>query len=280
MKTILSWLVLSTVFPATVRAQSAPASGTTAAGLFYEISGSGDPIIFIHAFSVDRRMWEPQVAAFQNRFKVVRYDLRGHGKSVPPTEPYTGYDDLRGLVDTLGIQKATLVGLSAGSELAINFAIAYPDRIARIVLAAPGLGGYTVPPLPWFRPVFEAAAAGDPERAAKLWADTPIMAMRSNPAATETVTSLVMSNWRLWTFKRTEQPLSPPAVKRLSEIKCPVLVVIGDQDLPHIKDVGTLLTRDIANAKLVTIPGAGHIVNLDAPGPFNEAVAKFLGPYR
>lgn len=251
-------------------------TGTSSAGLFYEVSGTGEPVVFIHAFSVDRRMWEPPVAVFQGRFRVVRYDLRGHGRSAAPGGPYTGYEDLRTVLDALGINRATLVGLSAGAELATNFAIAYPDWVARIVLVAPGLGGYVLPPLTWAAPVFEAAAAGDAERAAKLWAGTPIMAMRTNLAATSTVTSLVMSNVRLWTYRRTEEPLMPPAIKRLSQIKCPVLVIVGDRDLPHIKDIAGLLARGVSNGRLVTIPGAGHIVNLDTPGPFNDAVAAFL----
>lgn len=265
--------VLSAVL---VPARAQSLTGTTPAGLFYDVTGSGEPVVFIHAFSLDRRMWEPQLAAFAGRFKVIRYDLRGHGNSIAPTEPYTGYADLRNILDELRIDKATLVGLSAGSELAINFALAYPDRVVRLVLAAPGLGGYGVGPLPWVQPAFEAAAAGEPERAARLWAQTPIMAIRSNLAATETVISLVMSNSRLWTFRRTEQPLSPPAVGRLSEIKCPALMIVGDQDLPHIRDIAGFLQRGIARATLVSVPGAGHIVNLDAPGPFNDALAAFL----
>jgi 3-oxoadipate enol-lactonase len=251
-------------------------TGTTSTGVFYEVSGAGDPVVFIHAFSLDRRMWAAQVAAFEGRFRVIRYDLRGHGRSVPPSEPYKGYDDLRVLLDTLGVSRATLVGLSAGAELAINFAIAYPDRTAGLVLAAPGLGGYQTPPLPWIGPVFEAAAAGDPELAAKLWAETPIMALRANQDATERVTALVMENSRLWTYRRTEQPLLPPAVERLGEITCPVLVIVGDADLPHIKDIARLLGNRVEGATIETIAGAGHLVNLDASGMFNEAVAAFL----
>jgi pimeloyl-ACP methyl ester carboxylesterase len=251
-------------------------SGTSPTGLFYEVSGAGEPVVLIHAFSLDRRMWEPQVAALERQFRVVRYDLRGHGRSIAPTGPYTGFDDLRVLLDTLGIVQANLVGLSAGSELAINFALAYPDRVARLVLAAPGLGGYAVPPLPWFQPVAEALAAGDVDGAARRWAETPIMALHSNVAATETVTSLVMDNARLWTYQRSEQPLSPPAIDRLAEITCPALVIVGDQDLPHIQDVARILDEGIAGATLVTIPGAGHIVNLDTPRAFNEAALAFL----
>lgn len=269
---LAAWPTISPAVP--VSAQTV--AGTTSSGLFYEVSGSGEAVVFIHAFSVDRRMWAPQIAEFEGRFRVIRYDLRGHGRSVAPTGPYTGYDDLRVLLDTLGVARATLVGLSAGAELAINFAIAHPDRVARLVLAAPGLGGYTVPPLPWATPVFEAAAAGDAERAAKLWAATPIMAMRTNPNAAETVTALVMENWRLWTYRRTEQPLSPPAIDRLAEIVCPALIIVGDEDLPHIHDIARLLADRIADATLVTIPGAGHIPNLDTPSDFNDAVTAFL----
>jgi 3-oxoadipate enol-lactonase len=266
--------ILSAELPVPVSAQTV--TGTTSAGLFYEVSGSGHPLVFIHAFSVDRRMWEPQIVEFESRFQVIRYDLRGHGRSVAPTEPYTGHEDLRKLLDALGISSATLVGLSAGAEVAINFAIAYPDRATGLVLAAPGLGGYRLPPLPWTRPVFEAAAAGDAERAAKLWAQTPIMAMRTNLEATETVTALVMDNARLWSYQRTERPLSPPAVDRLAEIACPALVIVGEEDLPHIKDVGRLLFNRIANATLVMVPGAAHFPNLDTPDLFNDAVQDFL----
>jgi 3-oxoadipate enol-lactonase len=266
---------LSTWLSAPVSAQTV--AGMTSAGVFYEVSGAGHPVVFIHAFSVDRRMWEPQVAEFESRFRVIRYDLRGHGRSVAPTEPYQGYDDLRALLDTLGISRATVVGLSAGAELAINFAIAYPDRAAGLVLAAPGLGGFRTPPLPWATPVFEAAAAGDVERAAKLWAETPIMAMRTKMDATETMTALVMDNSRLWGYQRTEQPLSPPAIDRLAEIACPALIIVGEEDLPHIKSIARLLADNVATATLVTIPGAGHFPNLDRPRLFNGAVAAFLG---
>lgn len=273
-RSIVAVIIVVTLLASSASAQSV--TGTSSGGLFYEVTGAGDPVVFIHAFSLDRRMWEPQVGAFDGRYRVIRYDLRGHGKSVAPGEPYTGYDDLRSVLDALGISRATLIGLSAGSELAVNFAIAYPDRVTRLVLAAPGLGGYKVPPLPWLQPVLEAAAAGDGERAARLWAETPIMAIRSNSSATPVVTSLVMSNARLWTSRRTEQPLSPPAVSRLSEINCPVLVIVGDQDLPHIREIAGVITRGVPGARLVVIPGAGHIVNLDAPGPFNNAVEAFL----
>jgi 3-oxoadipate enol-lactonase len=275
----VKWLAAAIVLMAgSAFAQSVAA--TTASGLFYEANGAGEPVVFIHAFSVDRRMWAPQVAEFDTRFRVVRYDLRGHGRSAAPSGPYTAHDDLREVLDALGISRATLVGLSAGSEVATNFALAYPNRVSRLVLAAPGLGGYRVPPLPWATQVFEAAGKGDGQGAARLWADTPIMALRRNAAASDVVRALVMDNWQLWTIRRTEQPLTPPAVNRLGEIKVPVLVIAGDQDLPHIRDIAGLIAKGVADGRLVEIAGAGHIVNLDATAAFNEALASFLRSVR
>jgi 3-oxoadipate enol-lactonase len=254
------------------------ASGTTSTGLYYEASGTGDPVVLIHAFSVDRRMWAPQVAALERRFRVIRYDLRGHGNSAAPSEPYAPHEDLKSVLDAVGAGRATLIGLSAGSTLAIDFAIAYPDRVRRLVLASPGLNGHVPsPPLTWTQSVFQAASRGDTEDAAKLWAATPIMAVHGSAAAADTVRSLVMSNRRLWTFRTNPaRPLAPPAISRLAEIRSPTLVVLGDRDLPHIKEVAGLLAKGIEGARLVTIPAAGHIVNLDAPQAFTSALDAFL----
>jgi pimeloyl-ACP methyl ester carboxylesterase len=255
-----------------------PVTGTTPSGIFYEVTGAGEPVVFVHAFSVDRRMWARQVASFESRFKIVRYDLRGHGRSAAPSGPYAGYEDLREVLDTLSIPQATLVGLSAGSEVATNFALAYPGRVTRLILASPGLGGYRLPPLPWAAATFEAAGAGDAAGAAKLWAETPIMMLRSNVAERDTVRSLITDNWRLWTYRRTEQPLQPPAVNRLSEIKAPTLVIVGEQDFPYIKDIASVIARGVNNGRLVTITGAGHMTNLDDPGAFNAALSAFFAP--
>ena len=265
------------VVPGHASAQGA--AGTSTAGLSYEATGTGDAVVLIHAFSVDRRMWASQVAALEGRFRVIRYDLRGHGQSAPPSAPYTTHEDLRSVLDALGVERATLIGLSAGAEIATDFALVHPERVRRLVLASPGLSGY-VPstPMRWAQPVFEAAGAGDAERAARLWVATPLMTLHGDQAAAKTVSELVMSNVRLWSFKTNPvQPIDPPAIKRLANVKCPVLVIVGEQDLPYIKDVARLLVEGIPGARQVSIPAAGHLVNLDASTAFNRAVDGFLG---
>lgn len=262
----------------TSRLWAQAASGTTPAGVFYEASGRGAPVVLIHGFSLDRRMWQSQVELLQGTFRVIRYDLRGHGRSAAPLEPYAAYEDLRGVLDALGVDRAILVGLSAGAQVAADFALAYPGRVAKLVLAAPGLSGY-VPkqPLTWVQPVFQAAQTGNTELAAKLWIETPLMAIADNPVAASRAADIVMSNARLWSYRANpDQGLTPPAVRRLGEIKCPVLVVIGDQDLPHIKDLGDILVSGISGAQRINIPRAGHLVNLAAPEAFNTALLGFL----
>ena len=271
MKRTIALLVLAPCIAA-----GQPAIERAANGIAYEISGAGEPLVLIHGFSLDRHMWDPQVAAFAGRYRVIRYDLRGHGDSVRSDQPYTGYGDLRDLLDSLGIARATLIGLSAGSELAINFAIAYPDRVTRLVLASPGLGGYRGASLPWMQPVIDAAVAGQPEQAARLWVNTPLMRLVTGREAEPAVTEMVMRNAGLWTSKRTEQPLTPPAIERLATIRCPVLIVLGGDDQPHIHDIARVIVRGVPNARLETLPGAAHLVNLDVANAFNEVVGRFL----
>jgi hypothetical protein len=103
------------------------------------------------------------------------------------------------------------------------------------------------------------------------------MALRNDLTAAAVVRELVMSNARLWSFRTNPaRPLSPPALGRLAEVKAPTLVILGEQDLPHIKEIAGLLVKGIAGARLATIPRAGHMVNLDSRDAFNRAVESFL----
>ena len=199
--------------------------------------GAGEPVVLVHAFSVDRRMWEPQVAVLEKRFRVIRYDLRGHGQSAAANEPFRAYDDLRDVLDTLKIERATIVGLSAGSEVAINFALdvsgardtsgpcgARRDRIQDAAAAM-------------VRPIGEALAKGDIETAAKRWAEDADHGAAHQQGCGRDSNGDGVDNAKIWSMKRLEQPLAPPAIDRLAEIKAPTFVIVGDQDLPHIREV-------------------------------------------
>jgi 3-oxoadipate enol-lactonase len=259
-----------------------PLTGTSPAGLYFDMAGTGDPVVLIHGFSLDHRMWNPQVQALVPQRTVIRYDLRGHGASAGISGPYSAVEDLRDLLDHLDIRRAALVGLSAGAQVAVDFALSHPERVERLVLAAPGLSGF-VPqgPFDWMQPVVAAAGAGDPAAAAILWAETPLMAMADHPAADSLMRTMVVANASLWSHRSNpERPLSPPAVARLSEIRVPTLILIGELDMADVQRVADTLAAGVAGSVRRVVPGAGHLINLMAPEAFTAAVASFLATKR
>lgn len=150
--------------------------------------------------------------------------------------------------------------------------------MSRLVLAGPALGGYTPKEkMDWLQPVLAAARAGDAEKAANLWVETPVMAISGNPEGAATLRKLVLANAGLWNVKTNpERQITPPALGRLAEIKVPALVIVGERDLPDSHAVTDLLATQIPGARKMVIPGAVHMVNLAAPAAFNEALLEFL----
>src|SRR6476660_6290930 len=103
--------------------------------LYYEVTGSGSPVVLIPGFTLDTRMWDSEVAALSRKHRVIRYDPRGAGKSPPPTGPYTQYEDLAALLEHIGVGKAHIVGLSLGGATAIDFALASPGLTLSLIPA-------------------------------------------------------------------------------------------------------------------------------------------------
>ena len=112
--------------------------------LFYRREGRGEPLLLVHGFGLDHRVWAPQWPALAAAFDVISVDLRGFGRSsLPGTAPYAHHEDLRALLDALGVERTYLIGHSLGGGIAASFAVAYPQRAGRLVLSAPLLRGYT-----------------------------------------------------------------------------------------------------------------------------------------
>ena len=112
--------------------------------LYYEIAGEGDPIVLIHGFTVDTRMWDDQFNEFSSNYRVLRYDLRGYGKSAKPSdEEYTDADDLMSLMKHHGIEHAHIIGLSMGGSIAMDFTLAHPEAVDALITVDTTLNGYT-----------------------------------------------------------------------------------------------------------------------------------------
>src|SRR5688572_31487644 len=151
--------------------------GKTAGGIAYDVQGSGPVVVLLSGSNLDRRMWNHEAAWLSKTHTVVRYDLRAHGQSDTATAPFSHLDDLIGLLDELKIAKATLIGLSAGSNIALDAALEIPDRVERIVLSGPAPSGY-VPKerLPFAGDMMAALKAGDYKKVAEVLLATSVFA--------------------------------------------------------------------------------------------------------
>jgi pimeloyl-ACP methyl ester carboxylesterase len=257
----------------------APVNGTR---LFYEVKGAGPAVVFIHGGQLDCRMWDDQLATFSKDFRVIRYDVRGYGGSFRPDMLYSDADDLAGLLDYLKVDKAHLVGLSLGGRIALDFALAHPARVRSLTLAGPGLSGYEPPggaetDLRMWE-IIKAARDAGPESATALWLKDPFMApAMEQERLVPALRKLARENAHCWlenpVLQRSPRPL---AATRLGEIKVPTLLIIGDRDVSQSKATVETLEKGIAGAKKASIKGAGHMVNMERPDAFNEAVLGFL----
>jgi 3-oxoadipate enol-lactonase len=256
--------------------------------LYYERNGEGPPLIWIHAAIADHRMWNREFVEYAREHTVVRYDSRGLGRSTAATAPYSDADDLLAILDKLGIPRATLIGCSNGGRIAIDFAIARPDRVSRLVLVAPVVGGLQpsggVEETAVFQeednrmgPIQAAYKAGDREAALdgmrRFWCsaqagpslDLVIEMLRDNLDEVFTDASASHST-----------PLDPPAATRLDSIAVPTLVLVGDRDAPGMRFIVDRVTSAIPGARRNGIPGADHLVNLSRPHEFDRSVREFL----
>lgn len=248
------------------------------ARLYYEVGGAGPPVVLIHGGNLDRRMWEDQIASFTASFRVIRYDVRPFGRSGAETEGFSHVDDLERLLDHLEIQDAQIVGLSLGGRIALDFALEHPGRVRRLVLAGPGLTGFEWSRDPAMGGVVAAAEAGEPERAVALWLQHAYMASAmERPALAGRVRRLAEENTHVWSTAPLAGRLpDPPTITRLTEIQIPTLVLLGERDVPDIHAIVARLERDLPDARIIRLPGVGHMLNMEAPAEFNRLALDFL----
>jgi 3-oxoadipate enol-lactonase len=254
------------------------------ARLYYEVAGVGHPLVLLHAGIADCRMWDEQVDAFAERHRVVRYDLRGFGRSDMPPGPFAHHDDLRGLLRALGVARAHVLGLSLGGGVALAFALAYPEAVTALIPVAAGAGGGDPPAalLRRWEEIEAAAKAGDLARAVEIelqmWVDGPLRAPdQVDPTVRERVREMNTAIFRREARNEgTPRPLEPPAHRRLGEVRAPTLVIVGDHDQPATVAGADLLARGIAGAGKVVVPGVAHMVNMERPAHFNRLVLDFL----
>jgi 3-oxoadipate enol-lactonase len=254
--------------------------------LYYEASGDGPAIVLIHAGFLDLRMWDPQIPVFSKTNRVIRYDVRGFGKSDIARNTYSDYKDLRALLYHLRVKTASLVGVSNGGRIAADFAVEYPSMLDHLVLVSPGMSGYksSGPEEDKMWEEFdkqmkpqeiadrEGRAVDAVEMDVNAWASaqTPVNRERIRQIALDNFHVHVENPWKL------QVPPEPRTFQRLPQIRTPTLVIIGDRDVPPQILLTDNIHSHIPGSKRVLIPGADHIVNMSKPDEFNRTVLEFL----
>jgi 3-oxoadipate enol-lactonase len=247
--------------------------------LYYEKSGEGPPVILLHGGNLDARMWDDQVPVLAQRFTVVRYDIRPYGRSAGVEKGYSSVDDLAALMDYLGVKRASLVGLSLGGRIAIDFALAHPDRVDKLVLMGPGLTGYAFNQNDKaVAAMIERGRAGDGIGAMDLWLQHPMMApAMEQPARARRIRAIAHDNAKIWTnLPVGERVPRPPAIERLGDIRAPTLLIVGERDVPDIQAIVKLLAANVRGARTEVIPGAAHMPNMEDPQRVNRLLDGFL----
>jgi 3-oxoadipate enol-lactonase len=249
---------------------------------YYEIHGKeGAPwLVFSHSLACSVRMWDGQIAALKDRFRVLAYDTRGHGQSAAPKGAYTleqMADDLHALLRNLEISRAHYVGLSMGGMIGQTFALKYPGVLQSLTLCD--------------------TTSRYPAAAAPLWQD------RIRVAESQGLKPLVQPTLERW-FTEPFRKGKPEEVKkvaaqiektpvagyvgcchaipkidvtaRLKQIKCPALVICGEDDPGTPPAMAREIHENLPGSKLVLIPQAAHLSNIEQPAAFNRALAEFL----
>ena len=248
--------------------------------LQYAVAGDGDPVVFIDGFGLDSDMWAPQWPALSQRYRVMRYDLRGYGRSSLPEGAYSHVDDFLALVDFLQMRPAHLVALSMGGRYALRIAQAAPSAVRSLTLAGTALDGHnwSADWLRRWRQITDAAKAGDIGAARQQWLRhalfEPALEQTETAAALESMIARY-SGWH-WRHRDPDEGPSHPIAELLSSVTIPTLVVVGGRDLPDFQNIAQRVARDMPNVELRAISNAGHMSNMEAPEEFNRLVLEHL----
>jgi pimeloyl-ACP methyl ester carboxylesterase len=255
------------------------------ARLVGEAAGAGATVVFLHAGIADRRMWRGEMELLKARHRVVAYDRRGFGDSSAEARSFSHVDDLAAVLDRIGATRPVLVGCSQGGRIAIDFALAYPEQVAGLVLVAPAVSGA---PSPASYPPAIADHIEELEHAeedhdldrvnaleAWIWLDGPTSPEGRVGGAVRDL-FLSMNSIALHHPEIGEERPQPAAMPRLGQLAMPVLVVWGDLDFEHIQRRSAEIAATVPKGEAFLMPGTAHLPNLERPDVFGVRLSRFL----
>ncbi len=246
--------------------------------LYYEEHGSGQPIIFLHGFTLDLRQWQRELEVFGKDWRAIAFDALGHGQS---SAPETGYgrgdrvEHLRAFMDALGLEKAHVVGLSMGGSTAIGFALAYPDRLHSLILVSTGAAGYSVGRK--IQLVDQAARERGVEAAKEKWKRTTLSYYTSERKQIRELMRRMIDehSGAIWTDPMRGRYPRTVDLDNVHRIQTPTLILVGRLDRIFLPLARELRDR-IPGAHIEEFDDVGHMINLEVPERFERSVKQFL----
>lgn len=253
--------------------------------LFHEASGTGPVVVLVSGGgTLDRRMWDEQFVDLAADHRVIRYDIRGIGRSARPDGPFSHSDDLAGLLRQLRTGPVDLVGLSFGAAIALDFALEHPESVDHLVLASPGISDDRAANLKAALTLSEMARERGIAEVIELLVNSRTLLAAPSPISQQRLRTIYTENADVvlndWPLIRWWNPVGPPVVGRLSSIRARTLVLVGERDGEETGRVAEILATSIPEASKTVIAGAGHLMQMDDPVEFGRAVRGFLARRR
>jgi 3-oxoadipate enol-lactonase len=261
----------------TAAAQTAD-SGRTASGLWYATQGRGPALVLVHGSNLDSRSFDWMVGPLARDHRTVVMDLRFHGRSHDAGGPVSWEGDLLEVMDAARVQRATLLGHSLGSQIVVDFALAHPERVERLILVGPAVSGYRPTAMPaGIEPMMQALRAGDVAGAAAALAVMPAMQLVAARERQPFVTQMFTDNAGLFRVDPARlAPVRPSATEQLERLAVPVLLLVGDSDLTEASRVAELVSGKVKGARVTRLPRCSHLAPIDCPDRVLREVERAL----
>jgi pimeloyl-ACP methyl ester carboxylesterase len=245
--------------------------------LRYRDAGRGPPVLLVHGWTLDLQMWDPQVAALRDAFRLIRLDRRGHGLSAGAPDAERDGEDLAALCRHLGLTRVALIGMSQGVRGVLACACAAPAQVSALILdGPPALGAGSDPEVPLERYAAEVRTHGM-EAFRREWAQHPLMQLRTGAPEMRALLAAMIARYP-GNDLRSAAPRAAAAAAhvRLATLSAPALVLSGEHDLAVRRQAAQQLAAQLSDAELAVIPGASHLPNLDSPDVYGKLCRAFL----
>ncbi len=246
--------------------------------IWYEVCGSGTPVVLLHDGLLHSVSWNHVLAPLCAEYRVLRYDRRGYGRSEAAKSPYSAIEDLRLAMRQVKIDRAIIVGCSAGGGLALDFAIAQPEMVKGLLLIGPAVGGMTASD--FFRERNQRNDApeksGDLKAVARNWSNDPYIIAGTHDAARKEIYDLLVENPQDLKGSGPAISLQPPALARLRGVEAPTLVIVGSADIADVQANTGAIEAAMPVVQREVWADTGHLIQMEQPDRLVKRLEAFV----